>query len=588
MATILPAVDVVTIGVGFTGGILAKELAQSGLNVVGLERGGPRDTYPDFAVPKMHDQLKYQRYYELFQDLSKTTISFRNTTAEIARPMRRHGPFPWGEGVGGAGIHWGAETWRHTPWDFEVRTRTVERYGVSAIPEDCTIQDWPMTYEEMEPFYDKSEYTLGISGKAGNIGGIVQPGGNPFEGPRAREYPNPPHPRTHALTKFEAAAQELGYHPFPQPAATMPQPYTNPDDVSMNQCVYCGYCSSYGCEVAAKASPVTTVIPAALETGKYEIRTNAAVTRINLDNTGKRATSVTYIDAQGREVEQPADIILLTAFTWSNVHLLLVSGIGRPYDPASGNGLVGKNYSWHGISPGLSLYFDDEIFNTFMGAGGLGSMIADFQGDNYDHSGLGFIGGSTIGMRQGGGGPLTSQPAPSGTPAWGSDWKKAVAHYFNRSLSIVGLHDNMSYRGNYLDLDPNYRDIYGLPLLRVTFGIMPNERKVSAYIAGKLSAFADAMGANRSAGFQIPIQFDAGAGYGVVHQTGGAMAGNAPDNSVVNKYQQSWDVPNLFVIGASSFPQVPGVNPTGNVSAHAFYTADAIKNKYKANPGPLV
>lgn len=112
--------------------------------------------------------------------------------------------------------------------------------------------------------------------------------------------------------------------------------------------------------------------------------------------------------------------------------------------------------------------------------------------------------------------------------------------------------------------------------------------KVSAYIVGKIQAFADAMGANRSAGFQIPTQFDAGAGYGVVHQTGGAMAGADPGTRVVNKYQQSWDVPNLFVIGASSFPQVPGVNPTGHVSAHAFYTADAIKNKYKAKPGPLV
>jgi gluconate 2-dehydrogenase alpha chain len=227
MAIKLKPVDVVTIGVGWSGSILAKELAQAGLKVVGLERGGPR-SQEEFQLPEMHDQLKYDRHLELFEDLSRTTITCRNSTDETARPMRRHGPFPWGQGVGGAGFHWAGWTWRLTPWDFEVRSRTIARYGEGALAQGSTVQDWPLSYDELEPYYDKFEYTCGISGKAGNIRGVVQPGGNPFEGPRAREFPNPPLKRAYGETLFAQATQELGYHPFPMPAAQMSQATPTP------------------------------------------------------------------------------------------------------------------------------------------------------------------------------------------------------------------------------------------------------------------------------------------------------------------------------------------------------------------------
>ena len=586
MATRLKPVDVVTIGVGWAGSIMATELSKAGLKVVGLERGGDRPQ-KDFTLPGVHDQLKYDKRLELFEDLSRTTLSFRNTPGETARPMRRHGPFPWGEGVGGAGFHWAGWTWRHTPWDFQMRTRTIERYGAAAIPADCTIQDWPMTYQELEPYYDRFEYTCGLSGKAGNLNGQIQPGGNPFEGPRSREFPNPPLTRSHGESLFERAALELGYHPFPVPAAQMSRPYTNPDGVTLGPCVYCGYCMNTGCEVSAKSTPQTTVLPAALKTGNFEIRTHAAVVRINVQ--GNRATSVTYIDAQGRELEQPADLILLTAFTWGNAHQLLVSGIGRRYDPATGRGVVGKNYSWHGAIPYVPLHYDQgHIFNPFMGAGGLNTAITDFQGDNFDHSGLGFIGGALIVAMAMGFGPLTYQPTPPGTPAWGPKWKKAVAHYYNRSLQVLGLHDNLAYRGNYLDLDPTYRDVFGNPLLRLTFDFGENERKMSPYLVGVGEKIAKAMAPTHSAAYGIPDHFDAGAGYGIIHQVGGAMCGSTPADSVVNRYLQSWDVPNLFVVGASAFPQLPSFNPTGTVGALAYWTADAIKSRYLKNPGPLV
>jgi gluconate 2-dehydrogenase alpha chain len=579
-------VDVVTIGVGWAGSILAKELGQAGLKVVGLERGGER-SQADFALPQMHDQLKYDRQLELFENLSRTTLTFRNDYRETARPMRRHGPFPWGEGVGGAGFHWAGWTWRHTPWDFKIRTRTIERYGAQAIPADATIQDWPMTYDDLEPAYDRFEYTCGLSGTAGNVNGAIKPGGNPFEGPRAREYPNPPLTRSYGETLFAKAAVDLGYHPFPTPAAQMSRPYTNPDGVTLGACLYCGFCMNYACEVSAKSTPQTTTLPAALKTGNVEIRTRAAVTRINVS--GGRATSVTYVDALGRELEQPADLILLTAFTWGNTHLLLVSGIGKPYDPATGTGVVGKNYSWHGALPYVPINFDkDVITNPYMGAGALCTSIADLQGDNFDHTGLGFIGGAIIQAMAMGWGPLTYQPTAPGTPAWGSAWKKSVAHYYTRSIQLVGLHDNLAYRGNYLSLDPTYRDAWGNPLLRLTFDFGENERKMNPYLVGVGEKLAKAMGASHFGSYGLPDHFDAGAPYGIIHQVGGAITGSDPTNSVVNRYLQSWDVPNLFVVGASAFPQIPSFNPTGTVGALAVWTADAIKTQYLKKPGPLV
>jgi gluconate 2-dehydrogenase alpha chain len=585
MATTLQNVDVVIVGVGWCGSILAKELSQTGLKVLGLERGGYRTSEPQ--LPGAHDELKYRRRFELFQDLSRSTMTFRNKKSETARPVREHAAYPYGEGLGGSGVHWAGQTWRHTPADFQFRSHNSERYGRNALPADCTSQDWPVSYDELEPFYDKFEYTAGIAGKAGNIKGAIQLGGNPFEGARSREYPNPPMKKCYAGALFEKAVRGLGYHPFPMPSGNSTTSYVNPDGVRMGECVYCGFCSSYGCEMGAKASPQTTVLPAAMKTGNFELRTQAAVTKINLDSTRERAKSVTYVNSLGREMEQPASLVIVTAFPVNNVQLLLVSGIGEPYNPDTAQGTVGRNYCYH-YMPGAVLFFDDKNFNRFMGAGSLGTSIADFQGDNFDHGGLGFFGGAIITASQGGGGPIASNPVPSGTPAWGSDWKKAVAKYYNNSFGFSLLNDHLSYRQNYLDLDPTYRDGFGMPLLRMTYDWGENEHRLSAFVADVQEKIIKSINPSRYFVPKLPPHFDVGAPYGVVHQVGGAIFGDDPKTSALNRYLQSWDVPNVFVIGASAFPQIHAFNPTGTVGALSFWAADAIKNKYIKNPGPLV
>ena len=586
MATKLKPVDVVTIGVGLTGTILAKELADTGLKVVGLERGRWRDTDPDFAMPGAHDELKYVRRHELMQDLSKETLTFRNAISETALPMRSLGSFLPGEGVGGAAVHWGGLTWRFLPWDFETKSRTLARYGKTQVAEDCTLQDWGVTYDELEPHFDRFEYLYGISGKAGNLQGKIIPGGNPFEGPRSREYPNPPLKTAYSSALFAKAAQAMGYKPFPVPTGANSRPYKNEYGATIAACVYCGYCQFFGCEMGAKASPQTAVLPALMQNKNFELRTLCNVVKVNLDSDKKRAVSVTYVDSRGREFEQPADLVLLTSYVLNNTRLMLLSGIGKPYDPVANTGVVGRNYAYQTPSS-VTLFFDDKNFNSFMGAGGSALAIDEFNGDNFDHSGLGFIGGGFFNCGSNGARPIEVRPVPQGTPRWGSEWKKAVAKYFNRSFSITIQGACQSYRTNYLDLDPTYRDAYGLPLLRMTFDRHENETKMSVWLTNKAAEIAKAVGpakmnvSPRTGKYTIVP-------YQSTHNTGGAVMGADPATSAVNKYLQSWDVPNVFAVGASAFPQNGGYNPTGTVGALTFQALEAIKTRYLKRPGALV
>src|SRR5262245_27235804 len=218
MPTKLREVDAVIVGLGWTGGILAKALCEAGLKVVALERGSPRTTHEDFQVPQVRDELRYVSRNELIMNVQRDTLTIRNNPSQEALPMRRLGSFLPGEGVGGSGVHWSGHTWRWGDDELRIRSRYEERYGEKYIPGDMTLQDWGITYAELEPYYDKFEYVAAVSGKAGNIQGKIIPGGNPFEAPREREYPLPPLTSILANVMFSEAARNHGYHPFQRPS----------------------------------------------------------------------------------------------------------------------------------------------------------------------------------------------------------------------------------------------------------------------------------------------------------------------------------------------------------------------------------
>ncbi|HXR93099.1 MAG TPA: GMC family oxidoreductase [Steroidobacteraceae bacterium] len=585
----MPHKDVAIVGLGWTGSILANELTDAGLEVVAIERGPWRAAATDFPPNYAQDELRYRIRHELFLQPAQTTFTFRNRMSQTALPIRNWGAFMPPNGVGGGGVHWNAETWRFLPTDFVLRSHLTQRYGERFLPADMTIQDWGVTYAELEPHYDRFEYLCGTSGQAGNLRGRILEGGNPFEGPRSRPYPNPPQSQPFSHTLFAQAARRLGYRPFPQPSGNLSRAYRNPLGVRQGPCSYCGFCEWFGCGNYSKASPQTTLLPVLVRKPNFVARDQCEVTHINLDPDGSRATGVTFVDSSGQEWVQPADLVLLCAYTIFNVQLLMLSKVGQPYDPVANRGVIGRNFTHQTISDVVS-FFDPKkfIFNPFIASGAIGMCIDEFNGDNFDHGPYGFVGGGYMGQVQTNGRPMETTPVPPGTPKWGAKWKQAVKeNYLSATKPGTGVHGSMySYRDVYLDLDPTYEDRFGRPLVRITMDFHENELKQNRFLTDKFAQIFQAMGARQMDKQYRRAPYDI-TDYQTTHLCGGAIMGVDPKTSAVNPYLQSWDVPNLFVIGASAFPQNAGYNPTGTVAALAYWSADAILTRYLKSPGPL-
>jgi gluconate 2-dehydrogenase alpha chain len=588
MATKLKEVDVVVVGLGWTGGILSKELAEAGLKVVALERGEMRTTDKDYTVPNIRDELRYVIRHDLMMNTARDTLTIRNNPSQEALPMRRLGSFLPGDVVGGSGVHWSGHTWRWTDMEFKVRSMYEERYGKNYIPADMTIQDWGITYAELEPYYDKFEYMAAISGKAGNIKGEVKAGGNPFEAPRAREYPLPPLTTILASEMFAAAAKNNGYHPFPRPTANASRAYTNPDGSKFGACQYCGYCQRFGCEANAKGSAHITVIPIAMRNPNFELRQHSWVTQVIKDSDGKRVTGVTYTNVlNGQEFEQPASVVLLCAYAINNVHIMLLSGIGEPYDPVAQKGVIGKNYCYQ-TGAAANLFFEGRHFNPFMAAGGSNVTIDDFNINwEFDRGPHGFVGAYNVGSGYNTALPIGYRPVPPGTPQWGKAWKAATAKWYQTAMNINASGSVMANRSNYFDLDPTYHNAFGQPLMRMTFDYKENEHKMGRHAAATINAIAKSMNPTRLNEATARVEPWTVVPYQSTHNTGGTVMGTNPRESAVNKYLQNWDCHNLFVVGANVFAHNSSYNPTGPVGALAYWTADAIK-RYVKNPGPLV
>ena len=443
----LDKVDVVVVGTGWAGGTICAELTKAGHKVVALERGHYKSTEDYIGVK---DELRFTNRFEMMQDLSKETITSRNTLKETALPVRTKEELGVGTDLGGGSVPWAGATYRWIPYDFEIYSKTVERYGKEKIPEGMMLQDWGITYDEMEKYYDKWEKTAGVSGER-------DPNLNSPQ--RSNDYPNPPTKETPNLKLFKEAAKRLGYHPYQVPSSNVTKKYENPDGETINQCVYCAFCTQYGCDFGAKADPIVTVLPTAKKTGNLDLRTESYVRRV-LHN-GKKATGVMYVDTvTGHEYEQPADVVVLAGFTFTNNRLLMLSDIGTQYDPKTRKGTIGRNFNgqFNITFLGARGFFDKKKFNLYMGAGALGANFKDLTGDIFDHSDLDFLhGGEGRTYEQYGDGAIASNKVPKGTPTWGAEFKQKSIKYANSNLVVWFTPAVMSWWHNYLDLDPTYR-----------------------------------------------------------------------------------------------------------------------------------
>lgn len=563
MVTTLDKVDVVTVGVGWTGGIIAAEATKAGLSVMGLERGKKRGT-EDYQ--HVHDELKYAVRYELMQDIAKETMTFRNSREQDALPMRQQGSFLLGENLGGAGTHWNGQTWRFLPYDFEVKSMTEERYGSDKLQEDDGYrwEDWGITYDELEPYFNTFEQTAGISGED-----------NPLGGDRSESYPTPPMLKSRSLRMFEEAATNMELHPIMMPSANLSQQYENPDGETINACQYCAFCERFACEYDAKATPEVTVIKTAQKSDLFQLRVGANVVEIITDeDDDSKVSGVKFVDVMtGEEFIQPADIVALTSYIFNNYKLLAVSDIGEQYDPETEEGTLGRNYCYQ-IFGGATGFFDEQ-FNTFMGAGALGMALDDYNGDNFDHEDLDFLHGGNISITQTGARPILNNPVPSDTPSWGEEFKEESIKNYTRVLSVSGQGATSPHKENYLSMDTEYTDAYGVPLVCLTYNYTDQDRARQKYLAERSGEILEEMGAS-----QVDLAAEL-TDYNIVpyqstHNTGGTTMGASPETSVVNNYLQHWDRDNLFVVGAGNFQHNSGYNPTATVGALAYRCADGI------------
>jgi gluconate 2-dehydrogenase alpha chain len=567
MATKLKGTDVVVIGMGATGGIAAYALAKAGVDVIGLE-AGPRWTQKDFPFDEIRNDIRKW----LGRGKQNAEVpSFRRNSSQVAAPPVASGVVagPMMNGVGGASIHYTAQSWRWVPYDHQVRSTVVKRYGASALPARSSIIDWPVNYDELEPYHDKVEKLLGVAGKAGNLRGTLDARGNVFEGPRQNEYPLPPL-RSSGFSELMAdAGRSLGWHPFPGPAAMRSRAHDG-----KAACTYCGFCGSTGCYTDAKASTASNGIPAAEKTGHLKIVTHARVTHVNTDKDG-RITGVLYL--KGRQLYfQPAKVVLLAGYVFENSRLLLLSkSKAYPTGLSNNHGQVGKYFSGHGTrSVNVTALFPFNL-NRFSGGFAQGTGLDDYNGDNFDHSGLGFIGGGNfftgmevkpIGM---------ARTLPPEVPRWGSAWKKWVAENANRWASIYVQMDALPYEDNFIDLDPTYVDQIGMPIARITFDLYDNEKRAAAYFTPKVQQWFMEAGAIRT--WTTPPTPN-----GVnTHSFGGTRMSHDPATGVVDGWGMSWEAPNLGILGGSTLSNSGGHNPTQTIQALAWRTADHIVKNWK-------
>lgn len=487
--------------------------------------------------------------------------------------MRQLGSFLLGEGLGGSGTHWNGMSYRFLPYDFQIKTLTDERYGPNKLGPDYLLQDWALTYDELEPYFDKFEKTAGISGDEKN----------PFAGKRSNPFPTPPMKMTPMLEQFEKAAKNLKLSPYMVPSANVSEVYKNPDGETINACQYCGFCERFGCEYGAKSSAEITVVPTALKTGNFDLRFNSNV--VEILKQGNKVTGVKYVDTiSGEEFIQPANVVVLTSYVFNNAKLLMLSNIGQKYDPATGKGTLGRNYCYQ-ILPGAAGFFDEQ-YNTFMGAGSLGMTVDDYNGDNFDHSELDFIHGGNIALTQTGTRPIGSNPTPPDTPTWGPEFKKQSIHYYTRSFGIGAQGASMPHKDNYLSLDTVYKDAYGLPLMQLTYNFTDQDRALHKFISARAADIMKEMGAKTIVPSAEITDYNI-VPYQTTHNTGGTVMSSTPENGVVNNYLQHWDVENLFAVSAGNFPHNSGYNPTGTLGALAYRCAEGIIN-YSKSGGSLV
>lgn len=536
-------VDFIVVGSGASGGIMARELARAGNSVVVMEQG-PRMAAHEFE----HDELKYRQLSGITNSPITNPQTFRSDESKKAERVSGRNPLTYARVVGGSSAHFNANFWRLHEIDFIEGSRWGPIAGANLV-------DWPITYAELEPYYTKVEWEVGVSGLAG---------ASPFDPWRSKPYPMPPLPVKSSGVLFERGARKLGLHPFPAPLAINSTFYNN-----RPPCIQCGLCGGFACEVMAKSSSVWTVIPEAEATGRCEVRSESYVFRIGMNKAG-RANGVHYFDRDRKEQFQNARAVVVCANGSETPKLLLNSATnGFEQGLANSSGAVGRNLMFN-KGGGAMARFENPL-NEYKGAN-----VTRIMHDFYDSDPKrGFYGGGGFDARSGG--PLTwGQNVPEGTPTWGAGFKEYLESY-TYWMNCSGHGTSLPQETNRVDIDPELKDDWGVPAIRVTYKDHPDDVKHAKWQVERAVEIMDAAGAK---------QIDPGEvreASGGVHLLGTCRMGNDPATSVIDKYHRTHDVKNLFLCDGSSMVTSGRGQPTQTIEALAFRAAEHIAKFARSN-----
>ena len=536
-------VDFVIIGSGVAGGSVARELTRQGFDVVLLEQGRP--------VPPEdmeHDELGALAWNRWTNDPVTQPQTWRATSSDVAKPR----PYvQYAKVVGGTTLHFTGNYWRFRPVDF---TEFSQRGGVPG----ADLADWPITYDELEPYYSAVEWAVGVSGEESKAKG---------EPHRSKPFPMPPINVNGPGVLLEVACKKLGWSSKAASMALLSREYNG-----RQPCHNCGFCLGFPCEWGAKSGANYTMIPEALKSGRCELRTHSYVRKIETDATG-RATGVVYFDKDKKEVMQRAKAVVVCANGAETPRLLLMSKSNRfPNGLANSSGTVGTRFMFNGagISHGE---FEHEVHAH------KGPVVTRLTHELYElDPKLNLIGGGGYDFRISVPALFRTMEMPSDGPQWGAGFKQRLRPWFLNSLSSYGHTTSLPVASNSVSLDPELKDAWGLPAMRITFKEHEHDLRLYKYFQERGRDLLTAAGALKI--HDEPISDDPGS---TVHLLGTCRMGNDPKTSVVDKYHRAHDIKNLFIVDGSSFVTSGRGQPTMTIQALAFRAADHIGQFAKRN-----
>lgn len=541
----------VVIGSGAGGGIVAKELATAGWRVTLFERG-PWLRSSSFG----HLETRYSWTSGVdrvpFGPRPSEVRTVRARPGDAARVVAPRDPL-YGTlpaAVGGGTVYYGAFAWRFHAETFRLRSYLGEVPGAN-------LEDWPLTYDDLEPYYEKAEYDLGVSGDD-----------NPYGPPRRKPLPLPPFADNEEAAVLYPAARRLGWKPFHTPLAILSRPYRG-----RPACVGCSYCNGFGCEVAAKSSTLVAVIPEAIKTGNCRLIPNAFVREITVNARGK-PDGVVYQAGSPASLwrKLAADVVVVSGSATETPRVLLNSqskffprGIGNQHDQVGRNIENDGNVGAHGLfdqivtgltGPGPTFAVDDFQFRPTTGArSDRARALSGMLSNLHIRPPLGFV--ERVGT-------------PSGGPYFGKGLKAFYRRYFLRSIFLYATCHTFPRYENRVDLDPTVHDARGVPVSRITYhqheANVPQER----FIVDRCEEVLRETGAHTVVKSRVVPRTEMGIS---THQQGSCRMGNDPKLSVTDRTGRVHGVPNVYVADGSLLPNPGGMNPSLTIQALAYWVS---------------